>query len=117
MHTEVALSSPGSGGQTSPAIGTRMTPDVEPAAPMTRHFSTQSEDELARALENAEHKVANLQQALATSRVIGTAVGILVERHKVTADAAFDMLVASSQHHNRKVREIADTLVFSGQLL
>lgn len=75
-----------------------------------------SRDGLTTELATAQRKVANLEQALTTSRVIGTAIGVLVERHKVTPEAAFDMLVASSQNSNRKLRDVADSFVYSGQL-
>lgn len=75
-----------------------------------------TEQELAEALSSARRQVAHLEQALVTSRLIGTAIGILVERHKVTADTAFAMLVSASQNTNRKLRDLAEGLVHSGEL-
>ncbi|GMA84873.1 hypothetical protein GCM10025868_01230 [Angustibacter aerolatus] len=46
----------------------------------------------------AEH----LQQALLSNREIGVAMGILMARHTLTRDQAFDLLKAASQHTNRK---------------
>ncbi|GAB3309734.1 GAF and ANTAR domain-containing protein [Geodermatophilus aquaeductus] len=54
---------------------------------------------------------ANLQRALQSRAVIDQAKGILMGRHRITADAAFDMLSAQSQDTNRKLREIAGDLV------
>jgi GAF domain-containing protein len=54
---------------------------------------------------------ANLQRALQSRAVIDQAKGILMSRHRITADAAFDMLSAQSQATNRKLREIAGDLV------
>ncbi|GAA1309732.1 hypothetical protein GCM10009634_75020 [Saccharothrix xinjiangensis] len=51
-----------------------------------------------------------------TRDLIGQAKGILMERHKITADEAFAMLVRSSQSANTKLRDVADHLVRIGQL-
>jgi AmiR/NasT family two-component response regulator len=56
-------------------------------------------------------EIANLRVALTTRDVIGQAKGILMERHGLTADEAFDRLVTMSQHTNVKVREVAQYLV------
>ena len=48
--------------------------------------------------------------------VIEQAKGILIERHKLTADQAFRMLADASMHTNRKVRDIAEELVLTGEL-
>lgn len=60
-------------------------------------------------------EVANLQQALATRDVIGQAKGILMERFRITPEVAFERLRAASQHANRKVRDLADDLVRTGE--
>ncbi len=58
---------------------------------------------------------ANQQQqfrdALDTRDVIGQAKGILMERHRVTADQAFAVLVELSQQTNTKLRVVAEHLV------
>ncbi len=58
----------------------------------------------------------NLRTALASRDVIGQAKGILMERFKVTADQAFELLVMTSQKTHRKLRDVADELTTSGQL-
>ena len=65
--------------------------------------------------EDEERRAANLQAALVTREVIGQAQGILMERERITADQAFDILRRASQHLNRKLREIAETLVDTGE--
>lgn len=55
-------------------------------------------------------------RTVATRQLIGRAEGILMERHKVTAEQAFEMLVRVSQHRNTKLRDIAERLVLSGRL-
>lgn len=58
----------------------------------------------------------NLHRAMATSRQIGAAVGILMHRNRWTYDQAFDALRAVSQSLHRKLRDIADEVVLSGTL-
>jgi hypothetical protein len=67
-------------------------------------------------LAEAQRKIENLQIALQSSRHIAAAVGILMERMKVTTEEAFDMLVFVSQHEHRKLRDIAEQLLFTGAL-
>jgi hypothetical protein len=57
----------------------------------------------------------NLERALETRQLIGQAVGVLVERHRLTASAAFEELVQRSQLANLKLREIARIVVETGQ--
>jgi GAF domain-containing protein len=69
----------------------------------------------ARSHDAGERREANLHAALATREVIGQAQGILIERERITADQAFDILRRASQHLNLKVRDIAQTLVDTGE--
>ncbi|MBM9475575.1 GAF and ANTAR domain-containing protein [Nakamurella flavida] len=55
-------------------------------------------------------------RTVATRQLVGRAEGILMERHRVTAEHAFQMLVRVSQHRNVKLRDVADRLVHSGRL-
>ncbi len=55
-------------------------------------------------------------RTVATRQLIGRAEGILMERHRVTAEQAFSMLVRVSQHRNLKLRDVAERLVLSGRL-
>jgi hypothetical protein len=54
-----------------------------------------------------------LNQALQTRDVIGQAKGILMERFDLTDEAAFQMLVSSSQDTNIKLHDVASWLVNS----
>jgi GAF domain-containing protein len=58
----------------------------------------------------------NLKIAMKSRAVIEQAKGILMERYKVTDDMAFTLLSHASQHHNIKLRDIADELVSTGSL-
>jgi GAF domain-containing protein len=58
----------------------------------------------------------NLQIALASRAVIDQGKGILMERHKLSAEQAFDVLARISSLTNTKLREVADHLVRTGEL-
>jgi|SRR5437763_12538511 len=63
----------------------------------------------------ARLQAAQLQEALQSRDVIGQAKGILMERERVTADDAFDMLRRSSQQLNRKLRDLAEEIAATGE--
>lgn len=65
--------------------------------------------------ETGEQKTLNLAEALRTRELIGQAQGILMERERITADDAFSVLRRASQHMNVKLREVAETLVATGE--
>jgi len=56
----------------------------------------------------------DLRAAVETRQGIGQAVGIVMERHNLTAKQAFDLLVRGSQQINIKLRELADVVVATG---
>jgi hypothetical protein len=60
---------------------------------------------------------AGLLVAIDTRDLIGQAKGILIERYKITGLQAFGLLVTSSQAVNRKLRDVAEHLVATGELL
>ena len=62
------------------------------------------------------HRAAKLEEGLDSNRRIGTAVGILMSRHTITEQEAFQRLRNASQNLNRKLREIADDVIFTGEL-
>jgi hypothetical protein len=63
-----------------------------------------------------QEETAHLREALRTSRMIGSAVGIVMANRKVTAEAAFEILVKASQHTNRKLRIIAEDVLRTGDV-
>lgn len=62
-------------------------------------------------LERARAEVAELQEALRSSRTIGTAIGIIMERYQLDAEAAVGFLKRVSSEQNRKLRDLAAGLV------
>jgi GAF domain-containing protein len=72
---------------------------------------------IGAASQRAEDQAANisLRQALVSREVIGQAQGILMERERISADQAFDVLRRASQHLNQKLRDVAQALVDTGE--
>jgi GAF domain-containing protein len=58
----------------------------------------------------------HLLRAMTTRGIIGQAMGILMERYHLTGDRAFQLLVRVSQHNNRKLPDIAEELIRTGEL-
>ena len=69
----------------------------------------------AVAMSNAQY-IDNLKTALDTRRTISEAVGILMARYKLTAEESFARIVRSSQNRNTKVRDLAEQIVYTGDL-
>ena len=64
--------------------------------------------------ERLTSQIEQLTAALRTSRRIGIAVGIMIERNQVTAEHAFLVLADESQRTQRRLVEIADDLIRTG---
>jgi ANTAR domain len=60
-------------------------------------------------------RVLNLRRAIGTRQVIGEAVGILMERHRISAEDAFERLVDTSQSSHVKLRERATRVTETGE--
>ncbi|WP_262848278.1 GAF and ANTAR domain-containing protein [Mumia quercus] len=69
----------------------------------------------ALAIAKAEHQ-ANLVYALDARKLIGQAQGILMERYDLDDARAFEVLRRYSQHHNLKLRNVAEMLVSTRNL-
>jgi AmiR/NasT family two-component response regulator len=79
---------------------------------VTTMFATLAALALADAL-----RAEQMRAAVANRDLIGQAKGILMERHRITADAAFARLAEASQHDNIKLTEVAARLVETGELV
>lgn len=64
--------------------------------------------------QRAADREANLQAAMESHRLIGQAIGILVERHRLVPGQAFDRLRSASQNRNLKLREVARRVIETG---
>ena len=65
---------------------------------------------------SAAQQEQNLRRAIDRRDLVGQAKGILMERYKLTAGQAFQLLARTSSHTNRKLFEIADELTSTGTL-
>ncbi|WP_210438863.1 GAF and ANTAR domain-containing protein [Nocardioides xinjiangensis] len=65
---------------------------------------------VAVVLGHARHEH-ELNQALQSRKVIGQAVGILMERYRIDPDRAFQFLVRASSAGNIKLRDVAEEIV------
>jgi GAF domain-containing protein len=83
------------------------TPRAELLAPV---FAARASLSLAHANE-----VFNLRRAVASRQQIGQAVGILMERHNIDEDTAFERLVTTSQQTHLKLRDLAARITETGQ--
>ncbi|KAA9149221.1 GAF and ANTAR domain-containing protein [Amycolatopsis acidicola] len=74
------------------------------------HISTLFAAHAAVALTGSQRQE-QLRNALQTRDTISMAKGILMERHRITDEQAFSLLVSASQRSNRKLHDIALWLV------
>lgn len=75
-------------------------------------------DQAAIALGGVGSRVraANLEVALATNREISLAVGIVMERCRLTDAQAFTALRQASQHRHMKLRDVAARVAVTGEI-
>lgn len=66
---------------------------------------------------SAAQEINQLKQALDTRDLIGQAKGILMERFSINSQQAFQILTRASSESNIKLRDIADHLTRSGEIL
>ncbi|MGN6129584.1 MAG: GAF and ANTAR domain-containing protein [Nocardioidaceae bacterium] len=84
---------------------------VDPLAPVIGElFATHAAIALGRARE-----IEGLHEALASRKLIGQGIGILMERFGLDEERAFEYLLRTSQHSNVKLRKVAEELVADAQ--
>jgi len=79
-------------------------------APEAQELATSFATHAAIALHQAR-EIANLHDALESRKVIGQAIGIVMERYQLNEDRAFAFLVRASSYGNVKLRDVAQELV------
>jgi GAF domain-containing protein len=70
---------------------------------------------VAHSHEDDERRAVNLHAALSSRETIGEAMGILMERERITPEQAFDVLRRASQFLNVKLHEVAQNLIDTGE--
>jgi AmiR/NasT family two-component response regulator len=99
-------------GEAWPADMQQRVDDLE-----ARHAIDQAELAFVEAEEAAElDKIAHLEAALVSSRRIGAAIGIVMARRHVAYDEAVDLFRIAGQNGHRKLREIAEDVIFTGDV-
>ena len=99
MLVHLSACGPGSLGAPPPPAVTRTGTSASPAT-----------------LDDALAKIEHLQIALETNRDIGVAIGIVMATGHLTKDEALGALRTTSQHHNRKLRDVAEQVILTGTL-
>ncbi|HBG46801.1 MAG TPA: response regulator [Deltaproteobacteria bacterium] len=62
-------------------------------------------------------EVSDLKDAIETRKMVERAKGILMKRCNISEDDAFKLLQTHSQKENKKMREIAETIISASKLL
>jgi len=62
-------------------------------------------------LFEADERISQLEQALASRSTIDQAIGVLMAQNKCTPDTAFGILRRASQNRNVKLRDVAATII------
>lgn len=82
----------------------------QPAGDVPR-TGTRGKQSLAAAVEELHRELEGLRASARLRAVIEQAKGVLVERHGISLDEAFDRLRLLSQEHNVRLAEVAATVV------
>ncbi len=64
-----------------------------------------------------KREVTDLRDAIETRKLVERAKGILMKRCNLSEDDAFKLLQSHSQRENRKMREVAETIVSASKLI
>jgi hypothetical protein len=80
-----------------------------------RYRAAADREELALTANLGERQLSSLQQALGSRIVVGQATGLLMERHGLAADRAFDMLVQLAREADVKIQVVAERVVTVGE--
>jgi hypothetical protein len=82
-------------------------------AELLLHSLAQAVDRIVT-VDRVRQNEANLERAVESHRLVGQAMGILIERHRIVSEEAFDVLRRASQDHNVKLREVAQRVIDTG---
>lgn len=81
----------------------------------TRHNESEGAS-LRTALDEARRTIAHLEAALLANRRISISVGILMSRHGLAEEEAFQLLLDQSQSSYVKLRSVAETIIREGDV-
>ncbi|MGC9670383.1 SpoIIE family protein phosphatase [Planosporangium sp. 12N6] len=98
-------------GATPPAARVADDPATKGTYPPAESTTPEPAEALATLVEKLRTELAGVRAGMRNRAVIEQAKGVLVERLRITPDAAFDQLVTLSQRANVKLVEIAAAIV------
>src|SRR2546421_6371208 len=70
-----------------------------------------------RQIQSQGAKIAELEETLETRKLIERAKGILMDRHAMTEDEAFKRIHFQARNQNKKMREIAQSIITAADLI
>jgi len=70
-----------------------------------------------RQLQSQGKQIDELKDALETRKIIDRAKGILMDRHSMTEDDAFKKIHFQARNQNKKMREIAQSIITAAELI
>jgi response regulator NasT len=70
-----------------------------------------------RQMQNQNEEIAHLKETLETRKLIERAKGILMDRHTMTEDEAFKRIHFQARNQNKKMREIAESIITASELI
>ena len=70
-----------------------------------------------RQLQGQQEKIQQLEETLETRKLIERAKGILMDRHNLTEDEAFKRIHFQARNQNKKMREIAQSIITAADLI
>jgi hypothetical protein len=92
-----------------PTAGPSGEPDSDPGPQQI------IEDLLAQGVLD-QSRIEHLERGILSGRRIGTAIGILMALRHLTDEQAFDVLRTESQNSQRKLREVAEDVIRTGEV-
>jgi response regulator NasT len=70
-----------------------------------------------RQIQSQSQEIADLKEALETRKLIERAKGILMDRMKLTEEEAFKRIHFQARNQNKKMREIAESIITAAELI
>lgn len=70
-----------------------------------------------RDLQGQAAQVAELKEALETRKMVERAKGILMQRHNLTEDEAFKRIHFQARNQNKKMKDIAESIITAAELI
>lgn len=70
-----------------------------------------------RQMQSQAKQIEELQESLETRKLIERAKGILMDRHHMTEEEAFKRIHFQARNQNKKMREIAQSIITAAELL